>query len=445
MNLKKFAVRGLVVLAIFVALCMFFSGTIKTITTAKVKITQGKTGRLEEKTELTGKLVFPETEAIGFDLGEGQTLKITKVNFRPGYTVKEGDVVVEAGVADYDATMKQYQTSYDEALDALLQLESKNGSIRLRKSDEIYADAYFALRDAKKETVAAKIAMETLLNREKLTLPDEGAPEGASEALVAAIEDYRAKVQAEQTATEQMNAAERYMPDDAVWTYISSKRGYQDAMADAERKMQALGELSGSVQAITAPRDGYIAEVLVKEGDTYDGSGALFSVNKEGSSPVLRADLTGVEKNVAEGMTVTVSSDRYGSLETKVLSVGMDAEGKKYADVELTDDIIQSMGSVYSMTVEDTPLVLVNRAKQQTTLLSASAVHGSGTDRYIYTVDTTYSNFGNSKMTVHKMSVTVLAEAGGVASIQEDVGYYSIAYMEDRPINDGDTVMLYDD
>ena len=160
---------------------------------------------------------------------------------------------------------------------------------------------------------------------------------------------------------------------------------------------------------------------------------------------MLRADLTGVEKNVAEGMTVTVSSDRYGSLETKVLSVGMDAEGKKYADVELTDDIIQSMGSVYSMTVEDTPLVLVNRAKQQTTLLSASAVHGSGTDRYIYTVDTTYSNFGNSKMTVHKMSVTVLAEAGGVASIQEDVGYYSIAYMEDRPINDGDAVMLYDD
>ena len=292
---------------------------------------------------------------------------------------------------------------------------------------------------------AAKIAMETLLNREKLTLPDEGAPEGASEALVAAIEDYRARAQAEQTATEQMNAAERYMPDDAVWTYISSKRGYQDAMSEAERKMQALGELSGSVQAITAPRDGYIAEVLVKEGDTYDGSGALFSVNKEGSSPVLRADLTGVEKNVAEGMTVTVSSDRYGSLETRVLSVGMDAEGKKYADVELTDDIIQSMGSVYSMTVEDTPLVLVNRAKQQTTLLSASAVHGSGTDRYIYTVDTTYSNFGNSKMTVHKMSVTVLAEAGGVASIQEDVGYYSIAYMEDRPINDGDAVMLYDD
>ena len=32
MNLKKFAIRGLIVLAVAVALCMFFSGTIKTIT-----------------------------------------------------------------------------------------------------------------------------------------------------------------------------------------------------------------------------------------------------------------------------------------------------------------------------------------------------------------------------------------------------------------------------
>jgi hypothetical protein len=32
MNLKKFAIRGILFLAIFVALCMFFSGTVRTIT-----------------------------------------------------------------------------------------------------------------------------------------------------------------------------------------------------------------------------------------------------------------------------------------------------------------------------------------------------------------------------------------------------------------------------
>ena len=157
MNLKKFAVRGLIVLAVAVALCMFFSGTIKTITTAKVKLTQGKSGRLEEKVELNGVLTFPEVERVRFALAEGQSLTITKVNARAGYTVKAGDVIVEARVADYANTMKQYQTDYDGALDQLLLLESKNANIRLRSSDERYTECYFALRDAKKATVAAKV------------------------------------------------------------------------------------------------------------------------------------------------------------------------------------------------------------------------------------------------------------------------------------------------
>ena len=87
MNLKKFALRGLAILAVFVALCMFFSGTIKTITTAKVKITRGRSGRLEEKIQLTGKLTFPDVVKVGYPLEDGQTIQITKVNFRPGYTV----------------------------------------------------------------------------------------------------------------------------------------------------------------------------------------------------------------------------------------------------------------------------------------------------------------------------------------------------------------------
>ena len=36
--MKKRAIRALIALSMVVALCMFFSGTIKTLTTAKVKI-----------------------------------------------------------------------------------------------------------------------------------------------------------------------------------------------------------------------------------------------------------------------------------------------------------------------------------------------------------------------------------------------------------------------
>ena len=142
MNLKKFAVRGIVVLAIFVALCMFFSGTIRTITTPKVKLISGRRGKLEERTDLTGKLAFPEVEKLGAALPEGMSVTITKVNTRAGYTVKAGDVLVEARVSNYDAALKQYQDAYDQASEQLMNLENKNRGIRITRRDETYAEAY---------------------------------------------------------------------------------------------------------------------------------------------------------------------------------------------------------------------------------------------------------------------------------------------------------------
>ena len=381
---------------------------------------------------------------VGYPLEDGQTIQITKVNFRPGYTVNEGDVVIQARVANYDETMKGYQSDYSSALETLQQLESKNANIRLRRTDTAYADAYFGLRDARRDTVSKRIAMNTLLNREGLTLPETGAPEGASDELIQAISDYRAAVQAETDAESAMQQVERYAPEESVWTYITEKRAAEDKISDLEAKMEALGVLNGSVRQIAAPNGGYIAEVLVKEGDTYDGTSELFTLTQPETMPVLRADLTGIDKTVTQGMTVTISGGNFGDMETTVSNVGIDQEGKKYADVALSQDVISSLGSVYSMTLEDTPMTLVNRARQNTMLLTTSAIHGTGNNRYIYTVDTSYSSFGNSTMTVHKQTVTVLAEADGVASIQEDMSWYDIAYMEDRPINDGDTVMLYE-
>ena len=145
MNLKKIAMRGLVAMAIIVTICMFFSGTIKTITTAKVKIIHAKTGYLEERTELSGKLIFPDVEHIYLSMEHGQVVQITGVHSRPGYIVREGDVIIEAKVVDYESIINTYQASYDDMLDQLLILENKNRNLRIRRSDEIYAEAYFKL------------------------------------------------------------------------------------------------------------------------------------------------------------------------------------------------------------------------------------------------------------------------------------------------------------
>lgn len=445
MKLKKFALRALATMAVVVALCMFFSGTVKTIATAKIKTTRAKSGRLEERTELSGKLLFPETEEIRFALDEGQTIQITKVNARSGYAVKAGDAVIEARVANYESAMQTQQESYDAALDQLLTLESKNSGLRLRRSDEIYSNAYFALRSLQKQAVADRIAMEALLTQEKLELPEMGFPENASDALITAISAYRATLQAKDEAQTALDAVERYLPDDATWAYITGRRDLEDKMAEAEQKMQALNRLNAAVRSISAPYDGYVVDVAVKAGDSYDGSAALFTLNAQDTLPVLRMDLSSVEKSVAQGMSVSMTTERNGSFETKVAQIGMDSEGKRYADAELSEEMIEAAGGVYAMSLGETPLTLVNRADRQTTLLSVNAVHGTGDSRYVYIVENGYSSFGNSKMTVRKTDVTVLAEADGLVSIEEELGYYDIAYMEDRPINDGDTVMLYTD
>ena len=443
MNLKKFAVRGIVVLAIFVALCMFFSGTIRTITTPKVKLISGRRGKLEERTDLTGKLAFPEVEKLGAALPEGMSVTITKVNTRAGYTVKAGDVLVEARVSNYDAALKQYQDAYDQASEQLMNLENKNRGIRITRRDETYAEAYFALRDARRKAVSARLDMESLLTKEGLVRTEEGYPEGASEALTKAIDTWRTAVQAQTDAQTAMDAASRYTVDETVWNYITERRGLQEKLDDAEKGMSGLMALNEQVRAIAAPHDGYVAEVNVKADDQYSGSQPMIVMTAENAMPVLRCDVSDVKRAIADGTAVNYTVDSWESIETKVVASGTDAEGRKYVDVALTDRLIRERGSVYAMTIEDTPLQLIYRAKDATTLLPVSAVRGSGDDRYVYVVEEDYAAFGASTMKLRKMAVTVLSEYGGTASLQEDVSYYTIAYMEDRPVNEGDAVMEY--
>ena len=443
MDLKKFAIRGIVILAAFVALCLFFSGTIRTITTPKVQLTGAKRGKLEERVELSCKLVFSQKEPVEIDLPEDITLTVTRVNVREGYSVKAGDVVVEAKVTNYEQLRKRYQDAYDEASEALIILENKNRGIRVTRRDQEYADAYFGLRDARRAAVNAELEMETLLSREGLKRVETGYPEGASDELKAAVDAWRAAAQAKSDAQKAMDEAARYTVEESVWTYISEQRENRQKAAEAEASLRELMELNDRVQAFAAPHDGYVAEIAIKEGDVCDGSQPLYCITAEGKLPVLRADVSEVERTVSEGMAAALNADSYDAIQTAVVDTGADAEGKPYADIELTEQIIRSRGSVYAMLQEETPMTLIFRAREASTLLPTNAVRGSGDDRYVFTVEQNNAAFGGNTLKVHKMSVKVIGEYGGTTAVQEDLSYYSIAYGEDRAISDGDVVMEY--
>ena len=138
-----------------------------------------------------------------------------------------------------------------------------------------------------------------------------------------------------------------------------------------------LAEVNARVSAIQAPADGYVVEMAIKEGDTYEGAVDLMTLTAEGSGPVLRADISSLNRDVAEGSVVVLRSERGGTVETRVIASGTDDEGKKYVDAEITRDVTAAIGSVYSLLEKDVSMSLIYRASQNTTLIPSAAVQTS--------------------------------------------------------------------
>ncbi len=78
-------------------------------------------------------------------------------------------------------------------------------------------------------------------------------------------------------------------------------------------------------------------------------------------------------------------------------------------------------------------------------MLPSSAVRGDGDNKYVYSVRNENNKFGAKRMVTYKVDVKVLAEADGITSVEEDLSYMQIAYMEDRAISDNTSVMTYMD
>ena len=162
----------------------------------------GKANSLKAGTyRLSKNMTIPEIVNV---LAEGNPARKTQRFTVPeGYTVEEDEVLYEAKVTNYDQLYKQYQEAYDAAAEQLLTLESKNRGLRINQRDQAYADAYYALRDARHETVTRELEMDAQLSREKLTRTEEGYPEGASDDLIEMIDAWRSAVEAQKQAQQQ--------------------------------------------------------------------------------------------------------------------------------------------------------------------------------------------------------------------------------------------------
>ena len=452
MQFKKFALRGMIILAIVIALCVLFSGTLRTLTTAKVRFAPKKMGKLEQSVELeNGKVVFPDQKEITLRVPEGLSLTVSKVHVINGQKVKAGAVLLSTEVTNVEEKLDELQKEYDDARSKMDDWQRKNGDIRLSRGEQLWRDAYNAAREAERTELNLRLSLMTELGVSKASkLTEKTVSKGSEEAQ---------KLYAEwQTAVDEMGKAQnkqaelnRYAIAEDVWKTLQEEQEYEQKQKDAENQMIKIRLLQKQVGQITAPHDGYVIEMKVEKGTVLSGENDLLLFTPENVEPVIRGEIRDTGKPVQKGAEITIVMDETSNkkIKTKVKATGVTETGVACADAEITDDVIYELGSVSTMMqMSKIPMKVMTRSKDSVCLIPASALHEvSGTSAVIYTADTTTNALGENVLRVYQTNVTLLGQSDGQAAIQDEYlfyGGYNVVYMEDRPIKSGDTVMLYD-
>ncbi len=442
--MKKWAIRGLVTLSVVVALCMFFSGTIKNLTTAKVRIAVPKIGRLEEEIALKGTLTFPETYDVKPLLENGESLIVTRLTVANGYHVTKGDPLLETEVENYDSLRASLNDEYVTAQKAYLELERQNSGLYLRRSEENWIAAYDALAQCGQELMQAQLDLYVKAEGLGISLTDGELPVGTEDAaLLEAQQKVEDASKNQQEAQRQFDDVNRLGIQDKVVEYITQNRELTAKMQKAQDGLLRLETLKQQTAVITAPHDGYVVSVNVKPGDSYNGKTTLVVMSAQEQGPVLRADVDDLERGIEKETKVKIARDSGKALDKLVTATGIDSMGREIIDVALTDIDVTALGGCASLLEKQVDMSISYKATASTTLLPSAAVRGVGSNRYVYLINEEWSNTSRTILRVEKLEVKVLAEFGDTVSIENELGNSRIAYMEDRAILEGSEVMVY--
>ena len=280
MKLKRFALRGLIVLFVAVALCMFFARTVQTITTPKVQLVQSTSGRFEDKMTFRAQIYFAETEEFTVEEAKDMNITVDKLYVRAGNYVKKGDIIFTAKTPSYEEEIKKVREDYDAKNKELLELDVQNRKLSKESyQNTMYQqllDAQDTLSEATYEARYAAAKESVVLTGDVSTWQSQLALSGeVSDDLKAAVN----KARTAQAAYEEARAAyfavldnKKLKVSDDVFQYITKRNSLMEEIENLNQKMVTLTVLETSLKAVVAPRDGYIIELKVAEGDTYDGT-----------------------------------------------------------------------------------------------------------------------------------------------------------------------------
>lgn len=454
MRLKRIALRGLIILAVAVAVCMFFARTVQTITTPKVQLVTASSGRFEDKLTFQAEVYFPDTEAVVVSQAAKSAVTVDKILVKPGYWVNAGDVIFTCKVTGFEEEMKKLRDDYDTKSRELMDLDVQNR--RLSKESR-QNELYQVMVEAQAALTDAVIAARTAASQNNVKISGDVSGWGKQLAFFKDVpEEVTAAVRKAQTASETYNAANaayleiledrKLKVSTEVFEYIQKRGDYQKQLDALAEQMVTLSLLADGLTQVEAEHSGYIVSVAVNAGDAYDGTKTAYTISKEGALPILRTPLEGVNRTIADGTKAEIETNSHGTEKTTIEKTTVEADGKKYLFINMPDSLSGESNSGIRRAMADggVSVKVTYRAAQNSTLITPSAVRADGDNNYVYLVQMQRGGLLSSDMMkVVKTSVTVIERSDKYVSVAEEFGYQQIADREDRTLSDGQAVMEY--
>lgn len=455
MKLKKLALKGLIILFVVISLCMFFGKTVQTITTAKVNIVRGTTGRFEEKIQLTAKVHFQEVVEYTIEEATKSPLTVDKVFVKPGHWVEKGDVIFTARMPSFDTDMEKLRKDYDEQSKALIDLDIPNRKLSKQSAQNDLYEAMLAAQDSLSEATfkARSLAQENGLvfvgevsSWSKQLNIAEDMPELVRNAAQKAI---AAKKTFDDARTAFFNTYEnrKLKVSKDTFDYINKRNEIIKKMDEINEEIVSLEKRYKDLTRVIASQAGYVVALEVVAGEAYDGAKTAYSLSKEETEPILRAEIPSDMKRVIEnGTRVEIPIGEYEKERTTIENTYLAPDGTKYLEITLPEAMQGGKSSAIRTMIADegVNLTITYRAKQANTQLPASCVRQDGDASYVFVIEKQYGGFMSaSGMKVKKQTVTVLDKSDKWVSVADSLEWQDIADNEDRPLTDGQTVMQY--
>ena len=434
---KKIAFRGFLALIIAAALCLFFSGTLKTMFMPNVQLVTIKSGKLMEHFELPCMLVYRDTE--NFAQSVSDTVIVTKCNVQQGDFVKAGDVLFSLQFAGAAEIEKQLISNYEDVLTRQADYERTYGNLHMQKGEQQYILAYEQMKNAIADESDALLKVEQLLSPD-VELPEEGYPEHADKELMNAIDEWHVW---SSYKTDAMAAFQKLKGNgirDTVWDAYMEKKSLDREIEEARAALSDFYTERDALKSIVAPHDGYVASVNVQLGDSYSGISPLYALTSAMGEPVLEVNTKTTGVKLSNVVKTTIATE-WGDFECQIRDEDFNRNGEKCTYLSVPQALLNKGISLRRIADSQITATLSTNTAASHALIPVSAIHGIGNGRYVYVVEEKKSPLGNTELLVREFPVKVLAESDGMAAVEESLKGSRLAYMEDRPLSNGVTVL----